>query len=467
MKSAANRVWAYLIIFLLAAGAVLVVFAHRSARLQILPTNTVQQPQAVSRNQPDADNGTQKDSKNQTSSDTTADGASDQSNQSETTIIAPVALSENPLKGRTIFVSKGCVQCHSVWGVGGKLGPDLSRAGMGRSFLQISGLLWSHSPRMVELMEQRGVSRPTFTPDEMGELISYLYYLNYFNEPGDAVAGRALFSEKGCVNCHSVGGIGGNVAPALDKYQQYASPLFLAQEMWNHGPKMAVAWRTHGIMNPALQGKEIANIAAYVRGQAYGNSAGQKLMSPGNPITGQKLFTDKGCVRCHSIFSNGGKVGPDLARKDLFESATEIAGAMWNHGPQMWAKMQQTGIPKPSFSANELADVISYLYFVRYTDEAGNAENGKRLFEQRGCAECHTIGQGEKIGPDLGTSKAVRSSVSLTAAMWNHAPIMEKLTQAKRLPWPKFESDEMRDLVEFIKASTDRASKETKRTVDQ
>jgi hypothetical protein len=142
-----------------------------------------------------------------------------------------------------------------------------------------------------------------------------------------------------------------------------------------------------------------------------------------------------------------------LARKDLFKSATEIAGAMWNHGPQMWAKMQQTGIPKPSFSANELADIISYLYFVRYTDEVGNAENGRRLFQQRGCAECHTIGQGEKIGPDLGTSRAARSSVSLTAAMWNHAPIMEELTQAKRLPWPKFESDEMRDLVEFIKLS--------------
>ena len=199
---------------------------------------------------------------------------------------------------------------------------------------------------------------------------------------------------------------------------------------------MAGSLRAHGMISPGLQGREIADLAAYVRGQALGSSHGQKLMRPGNPITGQQLFNDKGCVRCHSIYARGGKVGPDLARKDLFESAAEIAAAMWNHGPQMWAKMQQTGIPKPAFSANELADVISYLYFVRYTDEAGNAENGKRLFDQRGCAECHTIGQGEKIGPDLGTSRATTSSVSLTAAMWNHALIMEKLTQAKGLPWP-------------------------------
>lgn len=451
MSTGAKRVAAYVIVFVLAASALLIIFARRGAHPNkaASPAIATQQP-----TQESAESTGEQGSENQPPSDTTTDLANTSENQPDAdTIAAPVAVSENPLKGRTIFVSKGCVKCHSVWGVGGKLGPDLSRAGMGRSFLQISGLLWSHSPRMVELMEQRGVSRPTFTPDEMGELVSYLYYLNYFNEPGDAVSGRTLFSEKGCVMCHSVGGIGGTVASSLDKYYEYASPLFLAQGMWNQGPRMAVAWRTHGIVNPALQGKDIADIAAYVRGQAFGNSPGQKLMSPGNPITGQRLFTDKGCVRCHSIYATGGKVGPDLARKDLFESATEIAGAMWNHGPQMWAKMQRTGIPKPSFSANELADVISYLYFVRYTDEVGNAENGRRLFQQRGCAECHTIGQGEKIGPDLGTSRAARSSVSLTAAMWNHAPIMEGLSQAKRLPWPKFESDEMRDLVEFIKLS--------------
>ena len=450
MSVLSKRILAYVIVFGLAGSAVLLIFARRAAYLNKRVPSVSTQQSASSRGQ-------------ENSADAQAPGlnseaASDVSSQPEgqMDIASPVAVSENPLKGRTIFVSKGCVKCHSVWGVGGKLGPDLSRAGMGRSFLQISGLLWSHSPRMVELMEVRGVSRPTFTPDEMSELVSYLYYLNYFNEPGDAVAGRTLFSEKACVLCHSVGGIGGTVGPALDKYQEFASPLFLAEGMWNVGPRMSVSLRTHGIMDPTLRGRDIADIAAYVRGQAFGNSAGQKLMSPGNPINGQRLFTDKGCVRCHSIFANGGTVGPDLARKDLFESATEIAAAMWSHGPKMWAKMQQNGIPKPSFSANELADVISYLYFVRYTDEAGNAETGRKLFEQRGCAECHTIGQGEKIGPDLGSSKAANSFVGLTAAMWNHAPIMEKLTQAKHLPWPKFENDEMRDLVEYIRFSKGR-----------
>jgi hypothetical protein len=39
---------------------------------------------------------------------------------------------------------------------------------------------------------------------------------------------------------------------------------------------------------------------------------------------------------------------------------------------------------------------------------------------------------------------------------------MEKLTQAKGLPWPKFESDEMRDLVEYLKLSAGHPTQRTK-----
>ena len=49
---------------------------------------------------------------------------------------------------------------------------------------------------MVELMKRVGVVRPTFTPEEMSDFISYPDHLNDFNEPGDAIAGRRLFSEK-------------------------------------------------------------------------------------------------------------------------------------------------------------------------------------------------------------------------------------------------------------------------------
>jgi mono/diheme cytochrome c family protein len=35
---------------------------------------------------------------------------------------------------------------------------------------------------------------------------------------------------------------------------------------------------------------------------------------PGNPLEGSQLFTDKGCLRCHSINGVGGAGGPDLGQ---------------------------------------------------------------------------------------------------------------------------------------------------------
>lgn len=373
--------------------------------------------------------------------------------------------SGNPLKGRNIFISKGCIKCHSIWGVGGKLGPDLTRIGMGKSFLQIAGSLWSHSPKMVELMKRVGVQRPTFTPEEMSDFISYLYYLNYFNEPGNALVGRTLFSERSCINCHSVGNMGGRVAPSLDNYQKYASPLFVAQAMWNHGPRMSAKMRELGIQHPAFKGKEMADLLAFIRGQASGAILNEKFMMPGSPTSGRRLFIQKGCIGCHSINGRGGKVGPDLSKRDFFKSVTEIAGSMWNHDPQMWGKMQRRGTGRPVFNGNEMADVIAYLYFTRYVDSPGNMARGKNLFEQKGCSQCHSLGQDRagKIGPNLSNTPSISSPVHLITAMWNHAPAMEQLVQQKGLAWPSFDGDEMRDLVEFLRSSKETAIRRTTR----
>ncbi len=96
---------------------------------------------------------------------------------------------EDPLKGGKLFVSKGCIKCHSIWGVGDPLGPDLAQMSKKQNLLQLAGLLWSHSPKMIEIMQERGVTRPTFTPQEMGDLMSYVYYFNYFDQPGNFIEG--------------------------------------------------------------------------------------------------------------------------------------------------------------------------------------------------------------------------------------------------------------------------------------
>ncbi len=364
----------------------------------------------------------------------------------------PLELSGDPAKGRDVFIGKGCIKCHSIWNSGGKLGPDLTRIGMGKSLLGIAGSLWTHTPKMVELMEKRGVSRPLLSEQEMQDLVFYLYYLNYFNEPGDPAVGQRTFSEKGCINCHSVAGSGGSVGPRLDTYEKYSSPLFVAQAMWNHGPKMAAAMRQAGVTKPRFDGKDMADLLAFIRRNARRPLASGKLLFPGDPTVGRQLFTSKGCVECHSIRGRGGKLGPDLAARGETRSVTDTAGDLWNHGGEMWTRMRGAGVERPIFAGNEMADLVAYLYFAKAVGQPGNRQAGKTLFVEKGCGRCHSVGGGKGIGPDLRASRALNSPMSLIAAMWNHAGMMESAVKEKSLPWPKFEGDEMADLMEHLRS---------------
>src|SRR5512140_1901194 len=145
------------------------------------------------------------------------------------------ALPADPLAGRQVFLQKGCQTCHAVWGEGGSLGPDLGKGGVWHSVMQLAGVLWNHSPEMIEKMRERRMSRPVISGTEMADLAAFLYFLNYFDAPGDAVRGKLLFTDKGCSKCHALGA-GASIGPALDKYKQLASPLFLARAMWSRGP---------------------------------------------------------------------------------------------------------------------------------------------------------------------------------------------------------------------------------------
>jgi mono/diheme cytochrome c family protein len=318
---------------------------------------------------------------------------------------------------------------------------------MGKSLIQIAGAFWNHTPQMAEIMGQRGVAWPSLTPEETTDFIAYLYYSNYYSEPGSAVAGRRLFSEKGCMDCHSIKGNGGLTGPPLDDYRRYSSALFVAQAMWNHGPQMIEAMQASRIERPYLREREAADLLAFVRGQTPDEIPDDKFMLPGSPGTGRRLFGEKGCTGCHSADGRSGTGASDQLNISAYKSVTEIAGAMWNHGPDIWAQMQRAGVARPTFAGTEMADIVSYLYFLRYSDKAGDPAAGKQLYTDKGCARCHSPVH------SLGASDALNSPINLMAAMWNHAPVMEKLIQEEGLDWPIFQGDEMRDLIEYVKSS--------------
>jgi len=363
-------------------------------------------------------------------------------------------LPADPLSGRIVFSEKGCIRCHAIWAQGGNLGPDLARSGVRLSVLQLAGVLWNHSPAMVEKMRERRIERPVLNTHEMAELASFLYFLDYLDLPGEPEAGAAKFAQKGCIKCHTLGGKGGGVGPALDKYKRFASPLFMIRAMWSHGPAMSGTMAAMHVQRPRFEGRDLADIAAYIQQASSDTAVSRVYMVPGSPDKGEKVFAEKGCIKCHAVRGAGGHVGPDLGELELHQGITEIAGRMWNHGPRMWGKMQAMNIAIPQFSDREVSDLLAYLYFLRYYDPPGDAVRGQRIFMEKGCVVCHYAPAGGKsVGPDLSRSHAISSPVELCSAMWNHAPKMEALIRERGLRWPQFRDDDVRDLVAYLRSA--------------
>jgi len=198
---------------------------------------------------------------------------------------------------------------------------------------------------------------------------------------------------------------------------------------------------------PQFFGDEIAHLQAYIRMEGIRTDRRVVLFPLPDPRKGASLFESKRCDSCHD---RGSGRGPDLKSKNMNLSVSQIGAILWNHSYEMFASMRVAGIPTPKFEGNEMADLISYLHFIGFFSEEGDSERGAGVFQQRGCAQCH--GSDEGGAPDLAESDVSTDSISLSAAMWNHAPDMHELMAERAVPWPQFGPGEMEDLSAYLRA---------------
>jgi cytochrome c2 len=79
---------------------------------------------------------------------------------------------------------------------------------------------------------------------------------------------------------------------------------------------------------------------------------------------------------------------------------------------------------------------------------------GARIFEEKGCARCHTIGDtGEaRPGPDLGRVVFFGDVLDLAGAFWNHSPAMRQDMDALAANRPTLTADEAASLVAYLTA---------------
>jgi mono/diheme cytochrome c family protein len=364
---------------------------------------------------------------------------------------APPEPAVNAAAGSRVFGSKGCVKCHSIKGLGGTEGPDLGRTPRLRSFYDLAADMWNHGPEMVERMRELDIRRPRLSPRETGDLIAFLFTVEYFDPPGDADAGEAVFNEKRCVLCHQAGGVGGVVGPDLNRLGQTPSPIQVATAMWNHGPAMAESLRERGIVRPTFTGAELINLIAYLKSSSAGPSDESLYILPGRAAEGRRLFAEKECSRCHGSPGGSAQEGPDLAERAAHRSLTEFAAAMWNKQPRMLRAMRARGIQEIDLQPAEMADLVAYLYSLRYFAESGSRQRGRQLVRQKGCLECHSLnGQGGSAAGDLSRPEGLNSPASVISALWNHTVIGEEQAAAEEAFWPVFRPSEMADLTAFL-----------------
>lgn len=126
--------------------------------------------------------------------------------------------------------------------------------------------MWNKSPEMILFTiapTQCGV--PSFTAKEMADLLAYLYFLHYTDEPGDASRGKKLFSDIGCAQCHGLDGKRGTLMYIdLSKYRNRPATEIVAG-IWNHSIKMREATGEKNVSWPQFKKGEMADLLEFIR----------------------------------------------------------------------------------------------------------------------------------------------------------------------------------------------------------
>jgi mono/diheme cytochrome c family protein len=348
-------------------------------------------------------------------------------------------LPGNVKEGWKVFATQKCNVCHAIWGEGGKDGPDLGNLPESyRSQSQLAALMWNHGPEMWGRMSARKIPFEKMEKKEMADLFAFLYFIRYMDEPGDPQRGKLLIETKACIKCHTVKeGTKGD----LSRWGMYTNPIVWAQMMWNHTPQMEQEMKKKGGSWVEFKGKEMVDLIAYVR--SVNPKAEKVYLSPGDPQSGERLFTQKVCIQCHAP---GGKI--DLSKKkDFPRTLSQLAGTMWNHSHEMWKGMAERGLEHPTLSSQEMADLVAYLFSTRYFDEPGDPVRGKNVFVKKQCNLCHAKGANMA---DLTNLKGKVSPILMAQAMWNHGPEMLEKMRKTRVTWQKMDGKEMVDLMEYL-----------------
>lgn len=172
-----------------------------------------------------------------------------------------------PQPGEKIFEAKGCTKCHKIGAQGIAVGPDLAQANFYLGATQIAQRFLNAGPVIWKKMEAMNIKPPVFQENEMADLLAYLYSLSFKKQTADPDTGKLLFAKKGCRQCHSVRGRGGNVGPDLGKASSSLNLMNATAALWNCNRTMRILMKKVGVPMPRFNEDEINDLFHYIHSE--------------------------------------------------------------------------------------------------------------------------------------------------------------------------------------------------------
>ncbi len=338
-------------------------------------------------------------------------------------------------RGRRVFESESCIQCHAISGEGGHLAPDLSRV-IDRNFTpaELASTMWNHAPTMWAKMTQQSIKRGGLNEQAAADLFAYFYSVHFFDKPGDAGRGKHLFHEKTCDRCHGLTNSPNPAAPPVSKWEALSDPIELTQVMWNHSGSMLAELQQKKMAWPQLTGQDFSDLLVYFR-NLPGVPPKQSTLITTAGSQGEALFASKGCKQCHDASML-------LFRSQLAgHTLTDISAALWDHAPRMKT-------PAAHFDLDEMRELLSYLWAEQFLNVTGIPERGKKLFSSKHCASCHD--DPASGAPDLSKRQEPINGATMISVLWRHGPEMLAQMNRKNIKWPRFEAFEMADIISYL-----------------
>jgi cbb3-type cytochrome oxidase cytochrome c subunit len=215
-------------------------------------------------------------------------------------------------RGEELFESSGCRGCHKLNGIGGVIGPELDKVGTRRS----PEWLKKHFLSPAAVTPGSGMPPQKFNDQDLEAITMFMLSLTGEQLPGyyasmkvipSSEEGRQLFQQKGCLGCHSIGGKGGKIGPALDDVGMRRSPEWMMQHF--RDPQAV----SPGTVMPRFgftesEARALTDFLTHLRDQKMALSI-PALM---NPVErGQAVYRKYGCAGCHGPDGQGGIPNPN------------------------------------------------------------------------------------------------------------------------------------------------------------